>query len=112
MINGVTQDGIATDIISGIQTRRSMQARRSLDPHRLSIGSAGYRRSEDREGLIRAYDEEESTGFGLTDLTEDSDDVPAPRSTNGKANGSGNGNANSKMSFSEPMERPRKSSPR
>jgi len=112
MINGVTQDGIATDIISGIQTRRSMQARRSLDPHRLSIGSAGYRRSEDREGLIRAYDEEESTGFGLTDLAEDSDDDPPPRSTNGKANGSGNRNVDSKRSFSEPMERPRKSSPR
>jgi len=113
MINGVPRDGIATDIISGIQTRRSMQARRSLDPHRLSMGSAGYGRSSDREGLIRAYDEEESTGFGLTDLAEDSDDEDAaPPRANGKANGNGNGNGSAKRSFSEPIETPRKSSSR
>lgn len=115
MINGAAHDGIATDIISGIQTRRSMQARRSLDPHRISMGSIGYGRSGDREGLIRAYDEEESTGLGLTDLAEDSDDDAPPRSTNGKAKANGNGNSNGngdKRSFSEPLERTRRTPPR
>ncbi len=113
MINGAAHDGIATDIISGIQTRRSMQSRRSLDPHRMSMGSNGYGRG-DREGLIRAYDEEESTGFGLTDLTEDSDEEVHSRTSNGKLNGKMNGG---KSSFSEPLEhdrsrsRSRKSSP-
>ncbi|KAH6668012.1 magnesium transporter NIPA-domain-containing protein [Halenospora varia] len=113
MIHGTTHDGIATDIISGIQTRRSMQARRSLDPHRMSMGSQGYGRGGDREGLIRAYDEEENTGFGLTDLAS-SDDESHPHTTNGKIYSNGNGNANgSKRSFTEPVAREgsRKSSP-
>jgi len=77
------------------------------------MGSAGYGRSSDRDGLIRAYDEEENTGFGLTDLAEDSDDIDAPpRSANGKANGNGNGNGSAKRSFSELIETPRKTSPR
>jgi len=70
MAGGMGSDGIATDIISGIQTRRSMQARRSIDPHRMSVGSNAFGRGGDREGLIHAYDEEENAGFGLTDLTE------------------------------------------
>ncbi len=108
MIKGAAHDGIATDPISGIQTRRSMQARRSLDPHRMSMGSNGFGRGSDREGLIHAYDEEESNaGFGLTDLTEDSDDdAPLPSAkTNGKVNGNGN-----KRSFSEPLEHERRKS--
>jgi hypothetical protein len=103
MIKGVSHDGIATDIISGIQTRRSMQARRSLEPHQLSSGSNGYGRGGDREGLIHAYDEEENVGFGLTDLAEDSDEDAPPRSANGKANGNGNG----KRSFGGPTEQDR-----
>lgn len=62
-------DATPTDMVSSFQTRRSMQARRSGDPSRHSIGSA----HGDREGLIRAYDEEEAAGFGLTDLAEESD---------------------------------------
>ena len=114
MMNGSPHDGIATDIISGIQTRRSMQARRSTDPHRMSIGSSSYGRTGDREGLIRAYDEEENTGFGLTDLAEDSDEGALSRGLNGKLNGSvnGNGKAVGKSSFSEPIEVPRRPSPR
>jgi hypothetical protein len=109
MINGAPYDGIATDIVSGIQTRRSMQARRSLDPHRISMGSNGYERSGDREGLIRAYDEEENAGFGLTNLAEDSDeDHP---NSNGMLNANGNGNG-VKTSFSEPIDRARNSSSR
>lgn len=63
-------DATPTDMVSSFQTRRSMQARRSGDPSRHSISSA----HGDRDGLIRAYDEEEAAGFGLTDLTEESED--------------------------------------
>ncbi|EGX46741.1 hypothetical protein AOL_s00097g489 [Orbilia oligospora ATCC 24927] len=59
-------DSIPTDPISGFQTRRSMQARRSLDPNRLS-GSSFRRTSRDE----MMYEE---TMVGLTDLAEDSDD--------------------------------------
>lgn len=63
-------DATPTDMVSSFQTRRSMQARRSGDPARHSMGSV----HGDREGLIRAYDEEEALGFGLTDLTEESEE--------------------------------------
>lgn len=74
-------DATPTDMVSGFQTRRSMQARRSGDPSRHSL--SGH--DDDREGLIRAYDEEEAAGFGLTDLAEDSGDE-------GRSNGNANGN--------------------
>ncbi|OAA76272.1 DUF803 domain membrane protein [Akanthomyces lecanii RCEF 1005] len=73
-------DATPTDMVSSFQTRRSMQARRSGDPGRHSIGSA----NGDREGLIRAYDEEEAAGFGLTDLAEESEDEGSSR-PNGQA---------------------------
>lgn len=74
---GRSTDATGTDMISSIQTRLSMQARRSTDP-RSSIGSRGH---TDRDGLMRAYDEEAAAGgqFGLTDLAEDSDDEPPRR---------------------------------
>ena len=72
-------------MVSGLQTRLSMQARRSGDPSRHSISS----QRGDREGLIRAYDEEEAAGFALTDLADDSDDDDLRH-----ANGNGNGKAN------------------
>lgn len=71
-------DAIGTDMVSSFQTRLSMQARRSTGSLRHSIS--------DREGLIRAYDEEEANGFGLTDLAEESDDDGMGRA-NGRANG-------------------------
>lgn len=116
LINGTAQDGIATDMISSIQTRRSMQARRSLDPNRMSLGS-NYGRAGDREGLIRAYDEEENMGFGLTDLAEDTDGEEHA-AANGKANGglngtaaNGNGRANRKnLTLASPIERSRSTS--
>lgn len=97
---GPDRDGIATDPISGLQTRRSMQARRSLEPHRLSLTSNGDYGRSDRDGLIRAYDEEANGGLGLDDLAEDSDydRPPLPVRLNGHANG------NTKRSFSEPIE--------
>lgn len=72
-------DSTGTDMISSIQTRMSMEARRSMG-HRHSISSS----AGDRQGLIRAYDEEEAAGFGLTDLAEASDeDGHSGRQTNG-----------------------------
>lgn len=111
-------DGIATDVVSGIQTRRSMQARRSSEPQRFSISS--YGRGGDREGLIHAYDVEEGrdreNAFGLEELTEDSDEdvTDSSRKINGNGFGQGNGKANAnvgvKRSFSE-QEGTRKASP-
>ena len=70
-------------MISSLQTRLSMQARRSTEP-RHSLNSI----RGDREGLIRAYDEEEAAGFGLTDLAEDTEDEHDDNSgLNGHANG-------------------------
>ncbi|KAK4639264.1 hypothetical protein QC762_706720 [Podospora pseudocomata] len=84
-------DSTGTDMISSIQTRMSMEARRSQS-HRMSVGS---RTGGDRDGLIRAYDEE--AGLGLHDLADDTDDDVDPRSpmissfsqqqTNGRPNG-------------------------
>jgi drug/metabolite transporter (DMT)-like permease len=79
---GSNGDSTGTDMISGIQTRLSMQARRSTSSHH-----------GDRDGLMRAYDEEAAAGFGLADLAEDSDDDM--RRTNGKTNGNGRNYTNS-----------------
>lgn len=76
-------DATGTDMISTIQTRLSMQARRSGDPHRMSIGS----RHGDTTGLMRAYDEEAGAEFGLTDLADESDDENDRHRANGSANG-------------------------
>ena len=73
LLNGRDSEGIPTDVIASIQTRRSMQAQRSLEHNRLSSGSVSYPTRGDREGLIHSYDEENG-GFGLTDLAEESDD--------------------------------------
>ena len=71
MLAGRSTDATGTDMISSITTRLSMQARRSTDP-RSSISSRG---ATDRDGLMRAYDEEAAAGqFGITDLAEDSDE--------------------------------------
>lgn len=90
LVNGrPSMDVSGTDMISSIQTRLSMQSRRSFDPHRrLSVNSL----HGDREGLMRGYDEE-SGAFGLTELAEESDedDIGRPmQSTNGRKGGYGN----------------------
>jgi len=77
-------DATGTDMVSGLQTRLSMQSRRSGDPGRHSLNSM----HGDRDGLIRAYDEEEAAGFGLTDLAEDSEEEDN-RKQNGALNGNG-----------------------
>lgn len=81
-------DSVGTDMISQIQTRMSMEARRSL-------GHGG-----DREGLMRAYDEEEAAEFGLTDLAEDSDDER--NGLRAKQNGSASANGRSRSSEIQP----------
>ena len=73
-------DATGTDMVSSFQTRLSMQSRRSGDPSRHSFSS----RLGDREGLIRAYDEEEAHGFGLTDLASESEDDMHQSNGNGK----------------------------
>lgn len=99
------QDALGTDMISSLQTRISMEARRSFGPGRHSIGS----NTADRQGLMRSYDEEEA-GFGLDDLAEDSDEdddtIPlSPHLQNGDANGSANGRSkkNKKTSVRESL---------
>ncbi|KAF2492485.1 DUF803-domain-containing protein [Lophium mytilinum] len=73
-------DAPPADGISGVYTRRSMQARRSSiengfrSPY-LSGGSARNSFSE-REGLVRSYDVENQS-FGLGELVEDSDEGEA-----------------------------------
>ena len=69
------EQGIPTDPISGILTRRSMQSRRSIDPTRMSTDSLGYRYGGDTEGLMR-HSEAENGDFGLHDLARDSDGEP------------------------------------
>lgn len=72
-----------------------MQSRRSGEPHS-AISRTSF---DDRERLIFPGDDEEAnTGFGLSDLTEDSDEEeegkPPPKITNGNGHINGNGNGN------------------
>ncbi|KAL1957510.1 hypothetical protein VTO42DRAFT_5973 [Malbranchea cinnamomea] len=83
------EDGVPTDGIAGIQTRRSIQSRRSMDPHRRSSSSVGFFAGpSDREGLMRSYDVE-AGAFGLTDLAEESDNEPTSNDSRKKQNASG-----------------------
>ncbi|KIX07919.1 uncharacterized protein Z518_02573 [Rhinocladiella mackenziei CBS 650.93] len=73
------EDGIPTDPLAGLQTRRSMQARRSLDPHRrsssLTFSPGGLRNvSGESAGLMHNYDVEHNA-FGLSNLVEDPEEV-------------------------------------
>ncbi|KAF2756843.1 DUF803-domain-containing protein [Pseudovirgaria hyperparasitica] len=60
-------DGIPTDGIASVGTRRSLQARRSSVEAGYARGSFG-----DRDALMHGYDEENQ--FGLGELAEDSED--------------------------------------
>ena len=76
LLKGRMEDGVPTDGIAAMTTRRSMQSRRSVEPHRMSNGGLGFSpRSPggDREPLFQAYDVENG-GFGLSDLAEDSEE--------------------------------------
>ena len=74
LLNGPVSEGAPTDGLTGLQTRRSMQSRRSMDPGRLSAGSAGFGTSGERNSFLRRASEEESVGFRLGSLAEDSDE--------------------------------------
>jgi hypothetical protein len=64
------EDGVPTDGIASFSTRRSLQSRRSLDPHRRSSSSFAYLNGQsDREGLMRSFDAENGA-FGLNDLRD------------------------------------------
>lgn len=97
LLNGNLEDGVPTDGITSLQTRRSMQIRRSIEAHRLSSGSAGFGTRGDRQGLIHSYDEENG-GFGLTDLAEDSDEGRDPDrpSMNGRSGSHGSNHRTAK----------------
>lgn len=75
-------DATGTDMVSSIQTRLSLQARRSSDPRHSMSSHHG-----DTTGLMRAYDEEAGAEFGLTDLAEESDSDGRDGRPNGRANG-------------------------
>jgi hypothetical protein len=87
LINGrIEEDGVPTDGIAVLQTRRSMQARRSIEPHRLSSSSFSLGRNDDRQGLMHSYDAEQGA-FGLTDLVEEPDGNVDLESGKGKKDG-------------------------
>lgn len=81
LMNGkiASEDGIPTDPLASYQTRRSMQGRRSLDPHRRSgsltftLNGIGPEQRED-DGLMDSYNVEHGA-FGLTDLHDDPEDL-------------------------------------
>ena len=73
LLNGHMSDGVPTDGITGLQTRRSMQTRRSVEAGRASIGSSGFSTRGERGVLMHSF-EENNVGLGLEDLTEDSDE--------------------------------------
>ena len=75
LLNGNVSDGVPTDGITGLQTRHSMQVRRSIDNGRWSIGSSGYGRLDERGRLMRRS-EEQDVGLDLEDLAEESDGAP------------------------------------
>lgn len=81
LLNGHISDGVPTDGITGLQTRRSMQLRRSIDAGRASTGSAGFGSRGERGVLMHSF-EENNLGLGLEDLAEDSDEDQELRRSN------------------------------
>lgn len=83
IMNGkaVSDDGIPTDPLASFSTRRSMQARRSFDPHRRSgsltsaLGTLRHTNAESA-GLMHNYDVEHHA-FGLEDLRESPEPTPS-----------------------------------
>ncbi|EEH15970.2 hypothetical protein PABG_06057 [Paracoccidioides brasiliensis Pb03] len=81
------EDGVPTDGIASIQTRRSLHNRRSIDWRPRSSSSLDYYGGpSDRQGLMHSYDVETSA-FGLQTLREESNDGDQEDSTP-KRNGS------------------------
>ncbi|KAM0493344.1 hypothetical protein ACHAP9_005645 [Verticillium nonalfalfae] len=95
-------DATGTDMVSSIQTRLSLQARRSTDPRHSMSSHHG-----DTTGLMRAYDEEAGAEFGLTDLAEDSDDDSQTGRVNGNANGNGKSRGHNEIEMQPPRSHDR-----
>ena len=87
-----SENGVPTDGMSSIQTRHSLQLRRSIDGGHYrsrSSGSISFARPNDRERLINSYEPDHGQ-FGLDDLAEESDDEMEGKRTSfdkPKANG-------------------------
>ncbi|KAG8528835.1 uncharacterized protein KY384_006524 [Bacidia gigantensis] len=73
LLNGHVSNGVPTDGITGLQTRHSMQVRRSHEDGRWSLGSAGYGRLDERGRLMRRS-EEQDVGMNLEELAGESDE--------------------------------------
>ena len=75
MLKSRAPDGVPTDGITGLQTRRSMQTRRSGDGRHSNQSSISFGRSGERGVLMHSYErEEEELGLGMGDLAEASDE--------------------------------------
>ena len=85
----------------------SMEARRGFGPHSSSHRHSLSSNAADRQGLIRAYDEEEAAGFGLTDLAEDSDE--SDERSRARPNGTANGHQRKAQGDSIEMQPPKSS---
>lgn len=75
-----------TDGLATLHTRRSMQARQSVEARRASLNAAFSPRS-DTEGLMHSYDED-NQALGLTNFTMDdgeADVISSHQITNGVA---------------------------
>lgn len=93
MQNGkvIGEDAVPTDALSGLSTRRSMQARRSMDPHRrsssitsnFSLQGIQLRRHDENAGLMHNYDVEQGA-FGLSDLAESPTQAEPASGTNSR----------------------------
>ncbi len=72
LLNGHISDGVPTDGITGLQTRRSMQLRRSTDAGRASNGSIGLGSRGERGVLMQSFFRENNLELDLEDPAEDS----------------------------------------
>ena len=82
LLNGHIAEGVPTDGITGLQTRRSMQTRRSGENGRWSVGSANFSRLDER-GRLMQHSEEQNIGMNLDDLAGDSDEDHRHHNGNG-----------------------------
>lgn len=77
-MTGNIEDAVPTDGLATLHTRRSMQARQSVEAHRASLNAVFSPRG-DTEGLMHSYDEE-NQALGLTHFAVDNgeEDVESP----------------------------------
>lgn len=73
LLNGHMSDGVPTDGITGLQTRRSMQLRRSTENGGWGLGSASINRFDERGRLMR-HSEDHGAGLDLNDMHHGEDE--------------------------------------